>query len=909
MPEPTFDKNIIESFDPQRPFLGLRSFDEKNKSQFGGRDTEIKDLFNLVDIHGLTIIFGESGIGKTSLLKAGLNPELQKNFYLPMYIRIDFNSDKNPLEQLKEFVYNKIKTYDSNVPDWKPQTLWEFFHSVKILDGLITPVLILDQFEELFTIGYENSRNTFQFIQELSDLAENRVPLCIQEKMNTTNEIMSSNYGARPYRLVISLREDYLAQLESLTNLKSSMRNSRYRVLQLTTNQALDAVLKPGKGLVEEQVAIEIIKKIPGITDQDFQEITTDIENNKRILVEPFLLGLICYQINEKRIALNQKTITTDLVADFKIGDVINNYYNEIIKSFPPHVETGIEESLLTESGYRKLQAEEELRNEYKISNQEINQLITKRIIRKEIRDGVEYVELLHDILVPIIKQKREIRFAEKKKKENELAIETAVNQARERSMVKLKKIRIGVAIFVIFLLTVIAITIYYANISAEQSKRLRLQRYAQNLLTVSKTTLLYNGDKNAAAFISGTAYQIYKENGGEDFNPFYSDLYNIINFSNSNFSKLNDNSIALKALLLHDNKLLVADNAGSLVIFNWPKVSDTLSSYKFPKKITQLKISPDKSKYAVAGVMDSIALFNTTSLNRPIAYFAAPISGNAKQCDFLNDDQLVILSNSSLRKFVIPQKTILDWKPRKIYRFNDGKEATPDITVNFTNNDITFNNADNNSLKLAGLSTLDNTIIVSFDYGLIIIKEDSILEITSEKFETLTLLTVDNINKNIYVGDGKGGIFKISLLNYSVASLILAQAGRPMSIACSSNGKYIAMAGGDGNIGIYDIGNELINNYPIVQYRMYSKGTIPFALCFDESNKFLVSGYNDGKLLIWPTDVVGLVRAVNEITGLNEISNLDTWNKYVTKEFTENLLGYTITNDFLKKYELKHIN
>lgn len=908
MPERTLDNNINESFDPQRPFLGLRSFDENNKSQFGGRDTEINDLFNLVDLHGLTIIFGKSGIGKTSLIKAGLIPELQKNFYLPMYIRIDFNSDKSPLEQLKELIYLKIKTYDPNIPDWKPQTLWEFFHSVKILDGLVTPVLILDQFEELFTIGFENNINTSQFIQELSDLAENRVPLCIQEKMNTTNEIMSSNYGARPYRLIISLREDYLAQLESLTNLKSAMRNSRYRVMQLTTEQALEAVLKPGKGLVDEMVAIAIIKKLPGITDQVFKEVTTDIENNKRILVEPFLLGLICYQINEKRIALNQKIITTELVADFKISDVINNYYNEIIKSFPPHVELGIEESLLTESGYRKLQAVEELRNEYKITNEEINHLVTKRIIRKEIRDGVEYIELLHDVLVPIIKQKREIRFAERKKKENQLAIETAVNEARERSLVKLKKIRIGVGIFVLFLLTVIAITIYYANISAEQSKQLSLQRYAQNLLTVSKTTLLYNGDKNAAAFISGTAYQIYKENGGDDFNPFYSDLYNIINFSNSNFSKLNENSIALKALLLHDNKLLVADNAGSLVIFNWPKVSDTLSSYKFPKKITQIKISPDKTKYAVAGVLDSIALFNTSSLNKPIAYFAAPISGNAKQCDFLNDDQLVILSNSSLRKWLIPQKTTMDWKPRKIYRFNDGKEASPDITVNFTK-DITFSNADNNTLKLAGLSTLGNTIIVSFDYGLIIIKEDSILEITSEKFETLTLLTVDNINNYIYVGDGKGGIFKISLLNYSVASLILAQAGRPMSIACSNNGKYIAMAGGDGNIGIYNIGNDLINNYPIVQYRMYSKGTIPFALCFDESNKFLASGYNDGKLYIWPTDVDGLVQAANELPGLKEISNLDTWNKYVTKEFTENLLGYTITKDFLKKYEIKPIN
>ena len=39
----------------QRPFPGLRSFEEKNKSQFGGRDAEIKELFSLVESHRLTI--------------------------------------------------------------------------------------------------------------------------------------------------------------------------------------------------------------------------------------------------------------------------------------------------------------------------------------------------------------------------------------------------------------------------------------------------------------------------------------------------------------------------------------------------------------------------------------------------------------------------------------------------------------------------------------------------------------------------------------------------------------------------------------------------------------------------------------------------------------------------------------
>ena len=94
------DKNNLVDY--QRPFLGLRSFEEKNKSQFGGRDEEIKELFGLVENHGLTVVFGKSGIGKTSLLKAGLIPELQQNFYFPIYFRIDYSSSRTPLDQVKK---------------------------------------------------------------------------------------------------------------------------------------------------------------------------------------------------------------------------------------------------------------------------------------------------------------------------------------------------------------------------------------------------------------------------------------------------------------------------------------------------------------------------------------------------------------------------------------------------------------------------------------------------------------------------------------------------------------------------------------------------------------------------------------------------------------------------------------
>ena len=204
-----------EDLNDQRPFLGLRSYEEKNRSQFGGRDNEVKELFGLDENSVLTVIFGKSGIGKTSLIKAGLIPELQQNFYFPIYIRIDYSSTRTPLEQVKKMVYDKMKARDPMVSEIGDTTLWEYFHNVDLLDDLFTPVLILDQFEEIFTLG-EGKKNVPELLVELADLAENRIPLKVQEEYQRLNRTVPTHYAEQPYRVILSLREDYLARLEEL---------------------------------------------------------------------------------------------------------------------------------------------------------------------------------------------------------------------------------------------------------------------------------------------------------------------------------------------------------------------------------------------------------------------------------------------------------------------------------------------------------------------------------------------------------------------------------------------------------------------------------------------------------------------------------------------------------------------
>ena len=54
----------------------------------------------------LTILFGQSGLGKTSILRAGIVPRLRPEGYCPVYVRLDYSPDApEPSEQIKQAIF------------------------------------------------------------------------------------------------------------------------------------------------------------------------------------------------------------------------------------------------------------------------------------------------------------------------------------------------------------------------------------------------------------------------------------------------------------------------------------------------------------------------------------------------------------------------------------------------------------------------------------------------------------------------------------------------------------------------------------------------------------------------------------------------------------------------------------
>ncbi|MDE7456536.1 MAG: hypothetical protein K2M96_07505, partial [Prevotella sp.] len=74
------------------PWLGLLSYGDpwklKESYAFCGRDAAISSLFAMIDNNLLVTLYGKTGIGKTSVLNAGVFPLLRSRSYLPVFIRL-----------------------------------------------------------------------------------------------------------------------------------------------------------------------------------------------------------------------------------------------------------------------------------------------------------------------------------------------------------------------------------------------------------------------------------------------------------------------------------------------------------------------------------------------------------------------------------------------------------------------------------------------------------------------------------------------------------------------------------------------------------------------------------------------------------------------------------------------------
>jgi len=434
------------AIDPENPWLGLFSYSEETRAYFHGRDEETAELARRVQRKLLTVLFGQSGLGKTSLLRAGLVPRLRDEAYCPVYVRIDYAPESpSPAEQIKQAIFKASATagmWTRAGSAIEGESLWEFMHHrgdlLRDANGnTLLPLLIFDQFEEIFTLAQADDSGRMrakQFLDELADLVENRPPAALEARMENDDAAAEDfDFARADYRILIALREDYLAHLESVKVNMPSITQNRMRLARMTGTQALSAVVKPGGRLVSQEVAESIVRFVAGGSELANAEI------------EPSLLSLVCRELNTVRQAQGRAEISADLLAGSR-DSILSEFYERTLADQPAAVRRVIEDELLTESGYRESLAEERVSKALAAagaSPEALATLVDRRLLRIEDRLDMRRVELTHDVLCSVVLSSRDKRHEREARElaQKQLAEQQAREEAQHRALLRARMI------------------------------------------------------------------------------------------------------------------------------------------------------------------------------------------------------------------------------------------------------------------------------------------------------------------------------------------------------------------------------------------------------------------------------------------------------------------------------------
>ena len=439
----------MEEHTMNNPWKGLQSYQETDVIY--GRDEEIKALYNRIQYNTQTVVYGKSGIGKSSIINAGIIPRAKHDDMLPVSIRLAHTTKKEKtatapyVEQIFSHIIEEIVKIDGEIEDVtklegsriidvqnapSPSSLWELLHRFTMWVTIggkrkrLIPLLLFDQFEEIFTLERDNKR-VEAFFLELADLLNEVKPTYLtpleddtiatqdspkedeKEKIrNVFSKIANRKRNTSPgyldkseFHLVITLREDFLSYLERYTAYIPIMKQNRFPLLPLNEEQAAKIITEPIRGLVQQDVAEIIIQRVTG--RKDFK-----LDGIPEIEVDAALLSLYMEQLYERK-GDDDNIISSELVQ--YNDDIIKKFYEDSIEGVPEKTINYLEDELLTNANRRNNVARVDLISGG-VSEDDLDKLIDKKVLREFSYGDDLRIEFIHDILCPIVNDRIEHR-------------------------------------------------------------------------------------------------------------------------------------------------------------------------------------------------------------------------------------------------------------------------------------------------------------------------------------------------------------------------------------------------------------------------------------------------------------------------------------------------------------------
>ncbi len=429
------------------PWRGLSSYEypavSKQEYLFCGRDRESEELFREIDHNPVVTLYGRSGLGKTSLLNAGVFPLLRTYGYCPVPVRFGTDTGQQDLAEamlatiadhcdahcrLSEEERKRLAAEDPVA------LMWHYFHTTTFSDREtaeeVYPVLVLDQFEETIMSNREAAILLLRQMQAL--LGHNR-------------RFPSADYSAvQNFRFVITLREDYLYCLEDCITAGGcwDLRNCRYRLLPIRYSDARAIVLKPGKEVLlpaDSECITDTILHQSLINPSTHRSDPPDDAE-----VNPQMVSLLCSQLFAKAYPdehdASPHRITAALLEQEKDTTLKDFYLSTIRKTgLDAQQQHQLEERLVSDgrrqsAGYNLLAS--------LITRENLDQLVRAGLLRTytTATNRESQVEIIHDQIAAAVESvKQEWLLEEQKRK---IAEQEAERLRQQRQIEELERLK-----------------------------------------------------------------------------------------------------------------------------------------------------------------------------------------------------------------------------------------------------------------------------------------------------------------------------------------------------------------------------------------------------------------------------------------------------------------------------------
>ncbi len=278
---------------PENPYPGLLNYQVEQRAVFAGRDKDVKQCGTRLFQSNVLVLHGRTGCGKSSFLRAGLRPALQRSgatFMFPEDAELRVvRSSVYPLAQVASEIYqiaagiiNDDSPYgpgkkeaaveligERSPEEFIKDTTSSYRKTVKALSVLTDalrskPIIVIDQAEEVFTLlEAEVNRQIELQHKGKADKSEERDPEKEFEVALKSISKVQTQYFQFLYsiakgdvpeaRLILSLRTEYKGELEERvtefghpgSGLKS------YLLEEMKSAQLIDAIKRPTLKLEE----------------------------------------------------------------------------------------------------------------------------------------------------------------------------------------------------------------------------------------------------------------------------------------------------------------------------------------------------------------------------------------------------------------------------------------------------------------------------------------------------------------------------------------------------------------------------------------------------------------------------------------------------------------------------------